>query len=131
MFILLFLILGGAGLLLYGIDIMKDSLEWISQGRGQRLLEVSGKNRFMSIMSGIVVTAVNQKSSATTIMVVGLVNTGMISLVQATGVIMGANIGTTITAQLLAFRLEYLAPCIVGISAEFFQFIMIGVIFKY
>lgn len=121
MLILLFLILGGAGLLLYGIEIMKDSLEWISQGRGQRLLEISGKNRFMSIMSGIVVTAVNQKSSATTIMVVGLVNTGMISLVQATGVIMGANIGTTITAQLLAFRLEYLAPCIVGISVVFWK----------
>ncbi|MGI6727600.1 MAG: Na/Pi cotransporter family protein [Anaerovoracaceae bacterium] len=122
MFIFIFQILGGAGLLLYGIEIMKDSLEWISQGRGQRLLEVSGKNTFMSILAGIIVTAINQKSSATTVMVVGLVNAGMMSLVQAAGVIMGANIGTTITAQLLAFRLEFLAPCIVGVAVIFWKY---------
>ena len=117
MFIMFSQILGGAGLLLYGIEIMKDSLELISQGKGQKFLEVTGKNRFMCIFAGIFVTAVNQKSSATTITVVGLVNAGMITLVQATGVIMGANIGTTITAQLLAFRLEYIAPLIIGIGA--------------
>ena len=122
MFIIIFQILGGAGLLLYGIEIMKDSLEWISEGGGHRLLEASGKNTFMSILAGIVVTAINQKSSTTTIMVVGLVNTGMMSLVQAAGVIMGANIGTTITAQLLAFRLELLSPCIVGIAAIFWKY---------
>lgn len=122
MFVMVFQILGGAGLLLYGIEIMKDSLEWVSQGRGQRLLEASGKNTFMSILAGITVTAINQKSSATNIMVVGMVNAGMISLVQAAGMIMGANIGTTITAQLLAFRLEYLAPCIVGVAAVFWKY---------
>lgn len=122
MFIIIFQILGGAGLLLYGIEIMKDSLEWISEDGGHRLLEASGKNTFMSIMAGIVVTAINQKSSATTIMVVSLVNAGMMSLVHAAGVIMGANIGTTITAQLLAFRLEFLAPCIVGVAAIFWKY---------
>ncbi len=122
MFIPIFLILGGAGLLLYGIEIMKDSLEWVSEGRCQRLIEASGTNVLKSILAGIAVTGINQKSSATTIMVVGMVNAGMVSLTQAVGVIMGANIGTTITAQLLAFRLEYLAPCIVGVAAIFWKY---------
>ncbi|MDD2483524.1 MAG: Na/Pi cotransporter family protein [Eubacteriales bacterium] len=116
MFIILSQILGGTGLLLYGIEIMKDSLELVSQGKGQQFIETAGKNRFLCILSGLFVTAVNQKSSATTIMVVGLVNAGMLSLVQAAGVIMGANIGTTMTAQLLAFRLEFIAPLIIGVS---------------
>ncbi len=123
MFVMVFQILGGAGLLLYGIEIMKDSLEWISQGQGQKLLEASRRNAFISLLAGIIVTAINQKSSATTIMVVGMVNAQMISLLKATGMIMGANIGTTITAQLLAFRLEYLAPCIVGIAAVFWKYV--------
>jgi phosphate:Na+ symporter len=122
MFNIVFQILGGAGLLLYGIEIMKDSLEWVSECRGQRLLEASGKSILKSIFAGIVVTGINQKSSATTIMVVGLVNAGMLSLVQAAGVIMGANIGTTITAQILAFRMEFLAPTIVGIAAVFWKY---------
>ncbi|PKM85207.1 MAG: hypothetical protein CVU86_03520 [Firmicutes bacterium HGW-Firmicutes-11] len=122
MWIILFQILGGAGLLLYGIEVMKDSLEWVSENRGQRLLEASGQNTFMSILAGIVVTGINQKSSATTIMVVGMVNAGMMSLVQAAGVIMGANIGTTITGQLLAFRFELLAPSIVGVAAIFWKY---------
>lgn len=117
MFIMIFQILGGAGLLLYGIEVMKDSLELTTQGVGQKLLTAAAKNRFMAILAGFGVTAINQKSSATTIMVIGLVNAGMLSLAQATGVIMGANIGTTITAQLLAFRLEYFAPAIVGVAA--------------
>ncbi len=107
---------------MYGIEIMKDSLEWVSEGRSQRLIEASGSSIIKSILAGIVVTGINQKSSATTIMVVGMVNAGMVSLAQAAGVIMGANIGTTITAQLLAFRLEYFAPCIVGVAAVFWKY---------
>lgn len=117
-----FQILGGAGLLLYGIEIMKDSLELLSEGRSQKLLEASAKSTFKSILAGAVVTMINQKSTATTVMVVGLVNAGMMSLVQAAGVIMGANIGTTVTAQLLAFRLELLAPCIVGVAVFFWRY---------
>ena len=117
MFIIISTILGGGGLLLYGIEIMKDSLEWISQHKGQHLLELAGKSIFKSILAGFAVTVINQKSSATTVMVVGMVNAGIYSLVQAAGVIMGANIGTTVTAQLLAFRLELIAPCILGIAA--------------
>lgn len=122
MFIIVFLMLGGAGLLMYGIEIMKDSLEWVSEGRGQRLIEASGSSIIKNIAAGIAVTGINQKSSATTIMAVGMVNAGMISLTRAAAVIMGANIGTTITAQLLAFRLEYFAPCIVGVAAVFWKY---------
>lgn len=122
MFVLFFQILGGAGLLLYGIEIMKDSLERVSECSGQRLLIGSSKSIVKSVIFGIVVTGINQKSSATTITVVSLVNAGMMSLVQAAGVIMGANIGTTITGQLLAFRLEMLAPCIVGIAVIFWKY---------
>lgn len=121
--IIFFQVLGGAGLLLYGIEIMKDSLELCTEGRTVKLLELSSKNTLNSILAGAVVTMINQKSSATTVMVVGLVNAGMMSLVQATGVIMGANIGTTVTAQILAFRIELLAPCIVGVAAIFWKYV--------
>lgn len=116
-FIIVTGILGGFGLLMYGIEIMKDSLEWISKGGGQRILEMTGKSTLRGILSGIAVTVINQKSSATTGMVVGMVSAGMITLTQAAGVIMGANIGTTVTGQILAFRLELLAPCFVAIGA--------------
>ena len=119
MITIFFQILGGAGLLLYGIEVMKNSLERVSECSGQRLLQESSKSVMKSIFAGIVVTGINQKSSATTIMVVGMVNTGMMSLIQATAVIIGANIGTTITGQLLAFRFELLAPAIVGIAVIF------------
>ncbi len=121
--IIFFQVLGGSGLLLYGIEIMKDSLELCTEGKTVKLLELSSKSTLKSILAGAVVTMINQKSSATTVMVVGLVNVGMMSLVQATGVIMGANIGTTVTAQILAFRIELLAPCIVGVGAIFWKYV--------
>lgn len=121
--IIFFQILGGAGLLLYGIEIMKDSLELCTEGRTVKLLELSSKSTFKSIAAGAVVTMINQKSTATTVMVVSLVNAGMMSLVHAVGVIMGANIGTTVTAQILAFRFELLAPCIVGVAAIFWKYV--------
>lgn len=121
--IIFFQILGGAGLLLYGIEIMKDSLELCTEGRTVKLLELSSKSTLKSIFAGAAVTMINQKSTATTVMVVGLVNAGMMSLVQAVGVIMGANIGTTVTAQILAFRVELLAPCVVGVAAIFWKYV--------
>lgn len=117
-----FQILGGVGLLLYGIEVMKNSLELFTEGSTLKLLEVSGKSTVKSIFAGAIVTMINQKSTATTVMVVGLVNAGMMSLVQAAGVIMGANIGTTVTAQLLAFRIEVLAPCLVGVAVFFWRY---------
>lgn len=114
-------VLGGIGLLMYGIETMKDSLEWLTQEQGQKLLSLSGKSTLKAILVGFILTIINQKSSATTVTVVGMVNAGMLSLVQATGVIMGANIGTTVTAQILAFRLEWLSLFIVGIAVMFWR----------
>jgi phosphate:Na+ symporter len=113
---IIFMIIGGIGLLIYGIELMKDALEKTTSGRTQRLLEASPKNTYLGIIYGALATMINQKSSATSIMVVGFVNAGMMTLAQAAGVIMGANIGTTVTAQFLAFRLDAIAPLIVGLS---------------
>lgn len=115
-------IMGGIGLLLYGIEVMKDSLESFTENRTHRLLEASGKSTVKSIFAGFLVTLINQKSTSTTVMVVALVNAGIMDLLPAAGVIMGANIGTTVTAQLLAFRIEALAPCIVGIAVFFWRY---------
>ena len=114
---IIFMIIGGIGLLIYGIELMKDALEKTTSGRTQKLLEKSPKNTYIGILYGAFATMINQKSSATTIMVVGFVNAGMMTLAQAAGIIMGANIGTTVTAQFLAFNLDMVAPLIVGASA--------------
>lgn len=107
-------IIGGAGILLYSIDIMKSALEKASESRMEKMLGGLTKNRLSGIITGALVTIINQKSAATTAMVVGLVNAGVLTLVQAASVIMGANIGTTVTAQILAFPLETAAPAIIG-----------------
>ncbi|MCL6450056.1 MAG: Na/Pi cotransporter family protein [Acetobacteraceae bacterium] len=98
-------LLGGLGMFLYGMRLMGDGLQKAAGDRMRRLLEVLTTNPLMGVLVGTVVTATIQSSSATTVMVVGFVNAGLMSLRQAAGVIMGANIGTTVTAQLIAFRL--------------------------
>ncbi len=113
---ILFQLIGGAGILLYAIDMMKWALGRATEHKIGKLVNNFTKNRVTGIITGAVVTMVNQKSSATTIKVVGLVNAGVLTLVQATAVIMGANIGTTVTGQLLAFKLGAIAPGIVGIG---------------
>ncbi|NLY71434.1 MAG: Na/Pi cotransporter family protein [Clostridiales bacterium] len=107
---MVFLLLGGLGLFLYGINMMSDGLESLAGDRMRRTLEILTNNRFVAVGVGAVVTAAIQSSSATTVMAVGFVNAGLMTLLQATGVIMGANIGTTITAQLIAFKLTDVAP---------------------
>lgn len=109
---MIFLLLGGLGMFLYGMKMMSDGLENVAGDRMRRVLEVLTTNRFAAVGVGAGVTALIQSSSATTVMVVGFVNAGLMSLLQATGVIMGANIGTTITAQLIAFNLSDIAPFI-------------------
>lgn len=109
---MIFLLLGGLGMFLYGMKIMSDGLESVAGDRMRRVLELLTTNRFAAVGVGTGVTALIQSSSATTVMVVGFVNAGLMSLLQATGVIMGANIGTTITAQLIAFNLSDVAPFI-------------------
>jgi phosphate:Na+ symporter len=113
---MVFLLLGGLGMFLYGMKMMSDGLESMAGDRMRRVLEVLTNNRLAAVGVGAGVTCIIQSSSATTVMVVGFVNAGLMTLLQATGVIMGANIGTTITAQLIAFNLTDIAPFILFIG---------------
>ena len=97
-----FSLVGGLALFLYGMDVMGKGLEKLSGGRLERLLEKLTSNRFRAVALGAMVTAVIQSSSATTVMVVGFVNSGIMKLGQAIGIIMGANIGTTMTSWILS-----------------------------
>ena len=95
---------------------MGTGLEKAAGERLKRLIELLTNNRLMGVIVGAVVTAIIQSSSATTVMVVGFVNAGLMTLSQAVGVIMGANIGTTVTAQLIAFNLTDIAPFAVALG---------------
>ncbi len=114
--------LGGMGLFLYGMMKMSEGLQNSAGDRMRKVLEALTSNRFMAVAVGMAVTAIIQASGATTVMVVGFVNGGLMTLEQAIGVIMGANVGTTITAQLVAFNLEqYALPAIaVGMAIKLF-----------
>ena len=109
-------VFGGLGLFLYGMNMMGDGLQKAAGDKLRRLIEVLTNNRLMGVLVGTLVTMVIQSSSATTVMVIGFVNAGLMSLSQAVGVIMGANIGTTITAQLIAFDVTEYAPIAVAIG---------------
>ena len=120
----LFEFIGGLGLFLYGMNIMADGLQKAAGGRMKRMLGYITNNRLLGVLLGALITAIIQSSSATTVMVVGFVNAGILSLSQAVGVIMGANIGTTITAWLVSMsewgeilKPEFYAPVLVGIGA--------------
>jgi phosphate:Na+ symporter len=105
----LFSVIGSLGLFLYGMKIMSDGIQQTAGSRLQKILGLMTGNRFSAVFTGIAVTAIVQSSSATTVMVVSFVNAGLLTLTQAIGVIMGANIGTTITAwivSLVGFSLD-------------------------
>lgn len=104
---------GGLGLFLFGIRTMGDGLENAAGAKLKRMLEVLTGNRFLAVLVGFVVTAIIQSSTATTVMVVGFVNAGMMSLAQAVGIIMGANIGTTVTSLLIALNFSSVAAAAV------------------
>ena len=103
-------LLGGLALFLYGMQMMSAGLEDAAGNRMKQILERLTANRFLGVAVGAGITAVIQSSSATTVMVVGFVNSGMMTLKQAVWIIMGANIGTTITGQLIALDVGALAP---------------------
>lgn len=113
---MIFLLLGGLGMFLFGMKMMSDGLENMAGDKMRRTLEILTTNRLAGVAVGAGVTAAVQSSSATTVMVIGFVNAGLMTLLQATGVIMGANIGTTITAQIIAFKLSDIAPMILFIG---------------
>jgi phosphate:Na+ symporter len=116
---LIFGLLGGLGLFLFGMKIMSEGLQKIAGSRMRKILAGLTDNRIVGTLVGIAVTAMIQSSSATTVMVVGFVNAGLMSLVQSIGIVLGANIGTTITAQLIAFKITHYALPAIGIGAGF------------
>lgn len=103
---------GGLGLFLFGMRVMSDSIEKVAGAKLRQILEQLTTNRFTGILVGIIFTAIIQSSSACTVMVVSFVNSGLMNLYQAAGVIFGANIGTTVTSLLVSFKLEKIAPII-------------------
>ena len=109
-------LLGGLALFLYGMHMMSTGLEAAAGSKMKQILERLTTNRFLGVLVGAVITAIIQSSSATTVMVVGFVNSGMMTLRQAVWVIMGANIGTTITGQLIALDAGAIAPFIAFIG---------------
>ena len=115
-------LLGGLALFLYGMQMMSTGLEAAAGNKMKSILEKLTSNRFKGVLVGAAITAVIQSSSATTVMAVGFVNSGLMTLNQAVWVIMGANIGTTITGQLIALDIGAIAPvfAIAGVAAMMF-----------
>ena len=115
-------LLGGLALFLYGMQMMSSGLEAAAGNKMKEILEKLTSNRILGVLVGTVITAIIQSSSATTVMVVGFVNSGMMTLRQAVWIIMGANIGTTITGQLIAMDVGAVAPLLAfaGVSIIFF-----------
>src|SRR5699024_9157999 len=116
-------LMGGLALFLYGMQMMSSGLEAAAGNRMKGILERLTSNRILGVAVGAVITAVIQSSSATTVMVVGFVNSGMMSLKQAVWVIMGANIGTTITGQLIALDVGAIAPLFAFVGVAMIVFL--------
>ncbi len=113
---ILIALFGGLGLFLYGMNTMSEGLEKAAGDRMKSIIEMLTKNKIMGVLVGALVTMIVQSSSATTVMVVGFVNAGIMNLTQAVGIIMGANIGTTVTAQLVSINLHAVAPIAIALG---------------
>ncbi len=119
----IFTLLGGLALFLYGMHMMSSGLEIAAGNKMKSILEKLTSNRFLGVAVGALITAIIQSSSATTVMVVGFVNAGLMTLNNAVWVIMGANIGTTITGQLIALDITAIAPVIAFIGVALITFV--------
>ncbi|HPW58115.1 MAG TPA: Na/Pi cotransporter family protein [Candidatus Rifleibacterium sp.] len=108
---------GALGMFIFGMNMMSNSLQMIAGNRLKAIISTLTRNPVTAMLTGLAVTAVIQSSSATTVMIVGFVNAGLMTLTQAIGVILGANIGTTVTAQLIAFKLDDLAWPVLAIGS--------------
>jgi len=119
---LIFQTLGGLGLFIFGMRIMSDGLKKVAGKKLRAVLSAVSSNRVIACVTGTVITSIIQSSSAASVMVVGFVDAGLLTLTQAVGVIFGANIGTTVTAQLIAFNVSnYALPTIAaGVLLRFF-----------
>ncbi len=121
----------GLGLFLFGMRVMSDSIEKVAGAKLRRILEIFTTNRFSGMIVGIIFTGIIQSSSACTAMVVSFVNAGLMNLYQAAGVIFGANIGTTVTSQLVSFNLSAYAPIILLVGVLVAMFCKIDKIKKF
>jgi phosphate:Na+ symporter len=119
---MIFDLVGGLGMFLFGMNLMGDGLQKAAGDRLRRILEFLTINPLMGILAGMVVTMLIQSSSATTVILVSFINAGLLTLHQATGVIMGAAIGTTITAQIIALKLNDYALPAIGIGMVLYLF---------
>ncbi len=117
------MLLGGLALFLYGMNMMSNGLETAAGNKMKGILEKLTSNRFKGVLVGALITAAVQSSSATTVMVVGFVNSGLMTLNQAVWIIMGANIGTTITGQLIALDMGAVAPFIAFVGVAIITFV--------
>ncbi|MDH3346110.1 MAG: Na/Pi symporter, partial [Kiritimatiellaceae bacterium] len=115
-------VVGGLGVFLLGMKYMSEGLQAVSGERLRKMIGAVTNNRVMGVVLGLLVTCLVQSSSVTTVMVVGFVNSGIMSLMQAIGVIFGANIGTTITGWILVLKIGKFGLPILGIAAFFFLF---------
>lgn len=116
-------LLGGLALFMYGMQMMSNNLEAVAGNRMKQILERLTANRFLGVLVGAGITALIQSSSATTVMTVGFVNSGLMTLKQAVWIIMGANVGTTITGQLIALDIGALAPLIAFVGVMLLMFV--------
>jgi len=134
---LIFGMMGGLGLFLYGMQLLSDGLQKVTGDKIQKIMELLTNKPVMGVATGTLLTSIIQSSSATGVITVGLVNAGLLNLKQAISVIAGASIGTTITAQIVSFRLEKYALPAIGIgfiinflskkrSAKYFGQILLG-----
>jgi phosphate:Na+ symporter len=114
--------LGGLGLFILGMKLMTEGLQMAAGNKIRNILKTVSNNRVIGFATGAVVTAMVQSSSATTVMLISFVTAGLMTLTQAVGVILGCNVGTTMTAQLIAFKLSDLAlPAIaIGVPLKYF-----------
>lgn len=109
-------VIGGLGLLLYGMSLMGEALQKAVGNKMRDIIGALTKNKYMGALVGCVVTILVGSSSATTVMTIGFVNAGVMTLDQAVGIIIGSNLGTTVTAQLIALNLDAIAPLVAGIG---------------
>jgi len=121
----IFSLFGGLGMFLYGMTVMSDGMQKAAGSRMSRFLDIVTSNRIMSVILGAGITALIQSSSATTVMVVGFVNAGVMNLSQAVGIIMGANIGTTITAWMVSLT-QISSDMLTVLKPEFFAPVLVG-----
>lgn len=123
MLAIFFELLGGLGLFLFGMNVMSSGIENVAGARLRSIIEKLAQNRFMGLLTGLAFTALIQSSSAATVMAVSFVNSGLMTLSQASGIILGANIGTTVTALIVAIKLSAIAPLFVFVGAVAYTFI--------